>query len=195
MSKRALVAEDDEPIRRLVARVLERQGFEVRTAKNGREAIEAVRSTEFDVIILDLMMPEVSGFEVLDYLRKQKPEALKSLIIATAVSERDLDETMAENDEPVRLIRKPFDLDELGRLVATCITEQQPHEFKITCLSCEAEETFEAGSEKDAREKARQAGWHVVSFVREDTATGKKNRIFITFCPTCASREESSVGQ
>lgn len=192
MSRRALVAEDDEPIRKLVGRVLERQGLEVHTAKNGREAIEAVRSTEFDIIVLDLMMPEVSGFEVLDYLRTQKPAALKSLIIATAVSDRDLNETLAESDEPVRVIRKPFDLDELERLVATCITEQEPHGFKITCLSCDAEVTFEAGSERDAREKAREAGWHVVSFVREETATGKKRRIFITFCPTCASPE--SIG-
>lgn len=180
------MAEDDESIRKLVGRVLQRQGLEVTTAKNGREAIEAVRSTEFAVIVLDLMMPEVSGFEVLDYLRAAKPSALKSLIIATAVSDRDLDETLGEHEEPVRVIRKPFDLDELDRLVATCITEQQPHGFKITCLSCNAEETFQAGFEKEARENAREAGWHVVSFVKEETATGRKKRIFITFCPGCA---------
>lgn len=61
----ALVADDDEAIRLLIATTLELEGWIVRTAGDGREAIDAMLDEAPDLVVLDMMMPRVAGFEVL----------------------------------------------------------------------------------------------------------------------------------
>ena len=69
----ALVVEDDEPTRDLLRRMLEKDGWEVHEAGNGRAALESVRGRLPALILLDLMMPEMDGFEFLAQLR-QNPD-------------------------------------------------------------------------------------------------------------------------
>src|SRR4051812_21453900 len=66
---RALIVDDDEPIRSMLARVVEHQGFMVTTAKDGVEAIEQLEHDGFNVVLLDLMMPRVDGYGVLNWMR------------------------------------------------------------------------------------------------------------------------------
>ena len=69
MANKLLIVDDEADTLRLVSLMLERQGYEVFTAENGRAALEKVKSDKPDLILLDVMMPEMDGFEVVQVLR------------------------------------------------------------------------------------------------------------------------------
>jgi class 3 adenylate cyclase len=81
---RILVVDDVELNRSMLSRRLERKAFQVDTAEGGQEAIEKIRSTTYDLILLDIMMPEVSGYEVLKEVRKTLSPLELPIIMATA---------------------------------------------------------------------------------------------------------------
>lgn len=116
--KRALVVDDDEPIRTMLAKVVERQDLEVDTAKDGQEAIERIDRDGYDVILLDLMMPRVDGFHVLRHLEKRDPSKLACTIIASAMPEPEIRRRF---DRPVYKIHmKPFDMQRLVEDIRRC---------------------------------------------------------------------------
>ena len=89
---RVVVVDDTSEARRLIRRILQSQGdFEIFEATNGREAIELVNREHPDLVILDLMMPEVDGFAVLDALRS-KPETANIPVIVATAKELTVDE-------------------------------------------------------------------------------------------------------
>jgi CheY-like chemotaxis protein len=65
-----LVVEDDKHVRKLMNAVLKREGYEVVTAGNGKEALEALEVQHIDLIILDIMMPEMDGYEFAEELKE-----------------------------------------------------------------------------------------------------------------------------
>jgi two-component system OmpR family response regulator len=107
---RALVVEDDAQILGLVKTVLARENFTVEGVTNGRAAIELMRTVAYDLLIIDLMLPEVSGEEVLGYLEEEKPRWLRRVIVTTA-SPRSLSCEFLH--KVCRLLEKPFDIDKL----------------------------------------------------------------------------------
>ena len=89
---RIVVVDDSPEARRLIRRILQSQGdFEIFEATDGREAIEIVNKEHPDLVILDLMMPEVDGFAVLDALRS-KPETANIPVIVATAKELTVDE-------------------------------------------------------------------------------------------------------
>ncbi len=89
---RVVVVDDTSEARRLIRRILQSQGdFEIFEATNGREALEIVNQERPDLVILDLMMPEVDGFAVLDALRS-KPETANIPVIVATAKELTVDE-------------------------------------------------------------------------------------------------------
>lgn len=70
MSKKILIAEDEAFIASLYKLNLEKQGVEVTIVGNGKLALDSIKKERFDMLLLDLMMPEMDGFEVLEYLKK-----------------------------------------------------------------------------------------------------------------------------
>ncbi|HEY3475414.1 MAG TPA: pyridoxal-phosphate dependent enzyme [Anaerolineales bacterium] len=89
---RVVVVDDTSEARRLIRRILQSQGdFEITEATNGRDAIELVTRERPDLVILDLMMPEVDGFAVLDSLRS-KPETANIPVIVATAKELTVDE-------------------------------------------------------------------------------------------------------
>jgi DNA-binding NtrC family response regulator len=110
--KRALVVDDDDPIRTMLANVVQRQDLDVDTARDGAEAIERIDHDRYSVVVLDLMMPRVDGFGVLDHLEAHHPDTLRRTIIASAVPESEIRRKFTY---PVyRIHAKPFDM---GRLI------------------------------------------------------------------------------
>ena len=105
-----LVVDDDDAIRALVTRVLQRHLYSVEQASNGEEAMTKLRQSKFDVVLLDLMMPVMSGFEVIDQLATESP--LQAVVVMSAASEGDFQRV---NGAAVvqSVIRKPFELSEL----------------------------------------------------------------------------------
>ncbi|MBR5878926.1 MAG: response regulator, partial [Akkermansia sp.] len=72
-NKCILVAEDDSAIRRVLADSLTGAGYDVRTAPDGRAALELLLSTPVDLALLDVNMPEISGFKLLRMMQKECP--------------------------------------------------------------------------------------------------------------------------
>ena len=109
MAKKLLIVDDKLELRQLLRSYLTEEGFEVFTAGYGQEALFAARDHKPDLIILDLMMPEMSGFE---FLRTYRREAETPVIVLTA--------RLEENDKVVGLelgaddyVTKPFSMREL----------------------------------------------------------------------------------
>lgn len=116
-----LVIEDDDALRLLFSTLLQKAGFSVRCVPNGRDGLEALEAEPFDAVVLDLMMPLNSGFDVLRKLEESDCRTLSRVIVTTGVNDRQL-RTIA--DVPVfKTIRKPFDIDELVSSVSTCAAQ------------------------------------------------------------------------
>ena len=80
----ALVVEDDEAARRLVVRGLEGAGWQVSEAANGREGLERIAERQPDLVLLDLMMPEMHGFAFMEHLRRDPATATLPVVVLTA---------------------------------------------------------------------------------------------------------------
>lgn len=111
--KTLLVVDDDDAIRVMVTKILERGGYRVETARDGQEAIEKMEGGAYDGMLLDLMMPRVDGFGVIEYLRRAQPEFLGKVVVMTAFTGAARDRV----DPACALLPKPFDVDELTTLV------------------------------------------------------------------------------
>lgn len=83
-SGRLLIVDDNEANRDMLSRRLARRGHVVTVAENGTQALERIGSDDFDLVLLDVMMPDVDGFEVLERVRRTKSAAELPVIMATA---------------------------------------------------------------------------------------------------------------
>lgn len=117
---RVLVVDDDPAIRRLITATLRREGYEFIEAANGREALDRMHDDHPDCVVLDLMMPVLSGWDVLRQ-RLNDPELTKiPVIIVSANREPDLLKVM---DQGIcAFLPKPFDISALSALVKSCVT-------------------------------------------------------------------------
>lgn len=104
-----LVVENDTPVRFLLRVLLEREGCGVTEASNGNEALAHLATRRFDVIITDLMMPELSGYELLELIGK--PARRANVIVLTAVPRPDA--RVQTHPAVHAVIRKPFDITTL----------------------------------------------------------------------------------
>ncbi len=84
---RILLVEDDDSLANVYITRLEAEGFDIRRAANGEEALATALSYKPDLVLLDVMMPKVSGFDVLDILRNTPETANLKIIMLTALSQ------------------------------------------------------------------------------------------------------------
>lgn len=114
-----LIVEDDLTMTALLDAVLEGLGCTGDIAHSGRVAIERLNASRYDAIILDLLMFDVDGFVVLDYLEKCMPAMLARTIVTTALPEKYRD---GLRNRPIAgVISKPVDFAELRRMVGKCL--------------------------------------------------------------------------
>ena len=85
---RILTVEDSDNIRRLIAYNLKRAGYEVIEAANGKEAVRVLQKLVPDLIILDVRMPEMNGFQLLELMRKYPKAAARMLRARAALDDR-----------------------------------------------------------------------------------------------------------
>lgn len=107
MTKRVLLAEDEPNIVESISFLLQRSGYEVSVCDNGRAALDAVREDPPDVLVLDVMLPELDGFEVLRHLRADDPDGRLPILILTAKGQRE-DRDRALQAGADLFIAKPF---------------------------------------------------------------------------------------
>ena len=120
MAKRILVVDDDENILNLEKTILEQKGFDVTGAGGGSEALKLLAEKDFDLVLLDVMMPEVDGFTV---CRKIKEDPRLKDIPVIFLTARGGGEALAEGFESgaVMYINKPFTANKLLTIVNTML--------------------------------------------------------------------------
>ncbi|HEX8252052.1 MAG TPA: response regulator [Thermoanaerobaculia bacterium] len=116
-----LVAEDDRGIQTLLSTILTREGFDVECVGDGAEAMRRLNARHYDVVLLDLMMPNLSGGDVIRLLGDRGDDALSRVIVITAAAMHE-----ASLVDRLPVLRKPFDLDELRGRVHAVAGLRQP---------------------------------------------------------------------
>lgn len=106
---RALVADDDIDDRTTICKVLVACGFDVDEADNGRQALDLIRQTDYAMIVLDILMPQVDGFEVLKHLKTRDPEVLASTVVVSRLNLSDMKVFFPF----CQVLEKPLDVKEL----------------------------------------------------------------------------------
>src|SRR5438477_12433877 len=86
MTRKALVVEDDVMLAELLAEVLRRMGFETSILNEGKSAVDFVRQNHPDLVLLDLMLPDRSGYDICEALKLERETNLTPIIIVTARS-------------------------------------------------------------------------------------------------------------
>jgi CheY-like chemotaxis protein len=118
-AKRKILLVDDEPaIRQILLRILAGEGFLVRTASNGEEALEIANVTKFDLVLLDLNMPVMDGWETFEHLSTENP--LMPIILITA-RPNQLFPALASGVGA--LLEKPLDFEKLLNTIREFLEE------------------------------------------------------------------------
>lgn len=107
---RVLVLDDDPSIQSILAKLLRREGYRVDIVGTGRQAIEKLGQIDYDIFLLDLMMPTEGGMTVIKHLRENNAPLLERVILVTASPESVL---RTASKEIAAVVKKPFDAKEL----------------------------------------------------------------------------------
>jgi DNA-binding response OmpR family regulator len=120
MNKKILVIEDDPPTLRLIRYTLECEGYQVPTATNGLAGIKKAKSEEPDLIILDVMLPGIDGFEICHRLRAQ-PQTAQLPILMVSAKAQEIDKATGLKIGANDYITKPWNRIELVTKIATML--------------------------------------------------------------------------
>ena len=113
---RILVIDDERVLRETIADSLRMDGFDVHAAADGKQGLELIGRTPFDVILSDLRMPEMDGRALYEEVRRDHPQALKRFVFVTAQAHGpDYGPFLRETGAPV--LDKPFTLQQLRQIV------------------------------------------------------------------------------
>ncbi len=110
-SEKILVCDDNEEMLRTMCKALEEQGYQVTDTSCGKDAIEEIKNGYYELVILDIRMPDMDGIQVMEQIREIQTEKSSNIIIVTGY---------ASEDTPIKALRlgaadyimKPFELDE-----------------------------------------------------------------------------------
>jgi DNA-binding response OmpR family regulator len=115
---KALVVEDDAMTRTLVAALLETIDCDVDVASDGEEALVQLQSREYDVVLLDIVLPKMSGIDVMESLRRDNPKTLRCIIVVTGL---DIDEIRSLFPAVHETLSKPVMPNRLRQAVRSCL--------------------------------------------------------------------------
>lgn len=115
---KVLIVEDDSAIRTLMVAALRREPLDVHTAGDGLAALELVRVHDYAVILLDLMMPRLNGFEFLESFTAVRPDATSVIIVMTAFDASAVKRLGSMRVQAI--LHKPFDVERVVEMVRDC---------------------------------------------------------------------------
>lgn len=120
--KLIVVADDNEANRELVSVILQRQGYEVMEASNGREALDFVRQRQPDLVLLDIHMPEMDGYEALRVIRdSQRGRNVPIVALTASAMAGDAEEAIEQGFDAY--LAKPYEIAAVVVLVKNLIGE------------------------------------------------------------------------
>jgi two-component system, NtrC family, response regulator AtoC len=137
---RVLVVDDEEIVRESLSGWLEKDGYSVETAPDGRSALDRIQAEPWSIVLLDLKMPGMDGMQVLEETRKIRPDGV--VVIMTAYATVDTAVSAMKNGAYDYLV-KPFDPEELSLLIQKIVTQQAlVHENLVLRKALKQEWTF-----------------------------------------------------
>lgn len=121
-AKKILVIDDEELLIKSLSRLLEKQGYEVYTVRNGSDAVAVMDEDDFDLVISDIRMPGLSGVETVRQIQENMSKKQKKIptIFVTGFADDNI-EREARKLNPIAYIMKPFDIRELLKTVMDCL--------------------------------------------------------------------------
>ncbi len=121
-----VVADDDRMFRKAAETTLRRQGYAVTTASDGEEALQLIRAELPDIIVLDLIMPKLQGFDVLQVLKQDSlTAAIPVIVLSSLTQEQDKQEAL-DLGAVAYFNKVTFSLGELVKQVETTLSKGQP---------------------------------------------------------------------
>lgn len=125
MRKKILVVDDETKITRLLTCFLQSAGYEVHAEASGQAALDAVNQDVPDLVVLDLRLPDISGYEVSTRLRRNFNPSALPIVMITAM-DRPEDRERGFEHGANAYMAKPFELDELNQTITTLLQEEPP---------------------------------------------------------------------
>ena len=122
--RQILVVDDEETIVELLKAVLETSGHAVETAGNGREALEKIRTRDYDLVISDLKMPDMGGQKLYEEVKRHKPHMVDRMVFSTGDVVNPDTRAFFEQCGS-HYLSKPFNLDEVEALVRKALMENE----------------------------------------------------------------------
>lgn len=119
---RILVVDDDESIRKVLAIILEEEGYAVDTAKNGKEATQKSKTKFYNLTLIDIRLPDVEGTELLTKMRDTTPKMRKIIITGYPSLKNALE---ALNKGAHAYVMKPFDMPKVIEIIKEQLTKQK----------------------------------------------------------------------
>ncbi len=119
---RILVVDDEESIRKVLATILEEEGFTVDTASSGKEAIEKSNNGYYNLALIDIRLPDMDGTELLTAMRKTTPEMAKIIITGYPSLQNAME---AVNKGADNYILKPFKVENVLRTIDDQLRKQE----------------------------------------------------------------------
>jgi DNA-binding NtrC family response regulator len=119
-SRSILVVDDEEALRTVLSSELSGEGYQVDSASDGDEAISTIQSKKFDLVLLDIKMPKVDGFEVLKFIKKNTPEMKVIMLTAFADLKNAIESKKLGAED---FISKPYDLVDLLTTIERVLSE------------------------------------------------------------------------
>ena len=123
MTKEILVVDDEKDLVGLMTKILEFEGYNVTPAYDGYECLEKIKEKEFDLILLDIMMPGMSGWDV--FSRVKKMGYVTKVIFVSVLEVSEDRKNMLINEGLTGYLIKPFSDDELVEVVNRVLKEQK----------------------------------------------------------------------
>ena len=195
-----LVVDDEEPNVKLLGSLLRVEGYEIETASNGREAVEKVKAVSPDLVLMDIMMPEMDGYEACSLIKNDAESAHIPVVIVTALSDRE-SKLRGLEVSANEFLTKPIDRSELILRVKNLLRIKEYEDFVIRHNQVLEEEvmkrTYELQVAMEQIETAHQAIKQsyietiyrltlAAEFKDEDTATHIKRISY--YCKILAER-------
>ena len=118
---KVLVVDDEEVIRDVCSQILEAEGYSVTTATSGKEALSAVSENSLDIIVTDIMMPDMSGLELLEVIKSTNLDVCT--VVITGLGTFDM-ATQSDRLGAREFVVKPFTPDELSEAVRKALAKR-----------------------------------------------------------------------
>jgi two-component system cell cycle response regulator len=181
-----LVVDDDAINRMLLTRELEREGHRVATAEDGARALKALGAEQFDIVLLDVLMPELDGYETLAQI--ERDEKLRHLPVIMVSALEDIESVVRCIEMGAAdYLPKPFDPVLLRARINGCLTKKRLHDLELEYIE-QVGYVVEAAT---AVENATFAPESLDGVAARDDALGQLARVFRRMAREVAAREQA----